>query len=279
MKHEGEQHSKKKVMDKTTIDIDAKNNIIRIYKKGTSEPLYEVSDAEDIKTFINNGKEYKKDKEYRKEFGKKTLKKVDPAILGILVDIGNMELAEEYVNAFKNRNSNDIDIKYLFSNYTVGIPQKIVRNYIDSAKEAKKVKAVTVEGLSKGFMSMFKKWSNANQATMLESARMKEARMAKEDADANQPKGEKAKDKKAKKQSRFERFARRVLGDKGYEDTVKAAEEGKPKNEEKNSFKDEMSKDAPSPEKQAKTAQDFETQKGKREKRERKDRTTVEEVK
>ena len=99
LKHEGEQHSKKKVMDKTTIDIDAKNNIIRIYKKGTSEPLYEVSDAEDIKTFINNGKEYKKDKEYRKEFGKKTLKKVDPAILGILVDIGNMELAEEYVNA------------------------------------------------------------------------------------------------------------------------------------------------------------------------------------
>lgn len=219
-----------KPYEKTIINVDSKNNKVVVCLKGKTKPSYEAIDNETIEALLRNGKEYKKDKNYRKEFKckRRVLKKVDPVILATLIDSGDIETAKEYVNAFKNKNFNSIDVNYSFSDHTVGVPMKITNSYRRFAKKAERRNVATVKGLSRGPIGMLKRWSRANKAAMLESEKMKEARIARENAARDQ---------------------------------------------EKNSFKDEMKKDAPTNEEQSETARKFK-EKQKAQKRERKDKKT-----
>ena len=230
--------SKPEPYEKTTIIVDAKRNKITICLKGKTHPTYEVYNNEKIDGFIKNGKEYKKDKGYKKTFDKRALKKVDPAIFGILVQ-ENMEAAKEYVNSFKDGQKSLVDVKYTFSKETINVPKKALRNYKNYAKKAEERGVATVEGILKrrSPIEILKQWSKTNQAKMLESERMKQDRLAREN---------------------------------------------EVKREEESRFKDEMKKDAPTPQEQAKTAREFgekESKRAKAPKRERKNRRTQEEVK
>lgn len=247
---------KVKPYEKTTIEVDTQHNIIVICAKGKTEP-YRVSNSDDIKKFIKNGKEYKKDKEYKKLFDKKALKKADPVLLGILVDVGDMDAAKEYVNAFKSENATSIDLKYTFgAYYEANVPMTTINNYERFAKKAEKSADATVEGLKKGPIGRFMDWRNARKAKKLEAA-------------------------KEGKPTFGEKVQTYLFDEFGEERNEKIAEykKAKQENKAKNNFKDEMKKDVPTPEEQAKTAKEF-GEKQKAEKREPKARrNTTEKVK
>lgn len=261
----------KKPYEKTTIEVDTQHNKIVICAKGKTSP-YKVSESENIKGFIKNGKEYKKDKQYKKIFDKKALKKVDPVILGILIDTGDMDAAKEYVNAFKSENASSIDLKYTFGEYyEANVPTKAISNYETYAKKAAKNAEATVEGLKKGPIGRFMDWRNARKAKKLEAAK-----------EGKPTFGEKV------QTYLFDEFGEerdeKIAGYKEakQKSNVEHADPDHEKEQEskaKNDFKDEMSKGAPSPEKQAEKAKEF-GEKEKAQKREPKARRkTQEEVK
>lgn len=258
----GKDNKGKQPYEKTTIEVDTQHNKIVICAKGKTSP-YKVSESESIKGFIKNGKEYKKDKQYKKIFDKKALKKVDPVILGILIDAGDIDAAKEYVNAFKNENASSIDLKYKFGNYyDANVSMKAINNYETFAKKAAKSADATVEGLKKGPIGRFMDWRNARKAKKLEAAK-----------EGKPTFGEKV------QTYLFDEFGEerneKIAGYKGAKqksnvEHVDPDHEKEQESKAKNDFKDEMSKGAPTPEKQAETAKEFGEKAQKRERKEMK---------
>ncbi len=240
-KKDGKDNKGKKPYEKTTITVDASHSKIVICPRGGTKS-YEVHNRKDITSFIKNGKEYKNMKETMKNgkkirvFDKKAVRRADPAILGILIDAGNMDAAKEYVNAFKDENATSIDLKYTFGDYyDATVPMKTISNYEKFAKKVQKSGVAIVEEpeKEKGPIGRFIDRRKANKIKKLEAAREYEESKEIE--------------------------------------TNKKEQESK----DKNNFKDEMKKDAPSPEEQAETVKKFEEQESKKaQKRERKAKKT-----
>ena len=195
--------------EETVIHVDAEENVITIWVKGEIGERV-VTKNEHIEQFIKNGKEYKKDKTLRNEYGKKALKKADPAILAILMRIGNEDAIADYVESFKKDMPKLVTVAYRFSDSTVGVPMKTINNYKDYARKAQKSGVAQVFGLSRGPIAMLKRWSRANQASMLESEKMKEVRIAREEIEIKEHR-ERAKAEKAEKATKkAEKAARRA---------------------------------------------------------------------
>ena len=183
-----------------------------------------------------------------------------------------MDAAKEYVNAFKSENASKIDLKYTFGeHYEANVPMKAINNYETFAKKAAKSADATVEGLKKGPIGRFMDWKNARKAKKLEAAK-----------EGKPTFGEKV------KTYLFDEFGEerdeKIAGYKGAKqksnvEHVDPDHEKEQESKAENDFKDEMSKGAPSPEKQAEKAKEF-GEKEKAQKREPKARRkTQEEVK
>lgn len=225
--------------EKTTIIVDAKRNKITIYLKGKTKPSYEVYNNENIAGFIKNGKEYKNMKQTIK-YGEK----------------------EKKIRVFDRKAAKKADPAIL--GILVQEDMEAAREYVNSFKEGQKSlvdvkyafskETINVPGKAlRNYKNYAKKAEKAGTAEIEGLTRGPIKRIM----DWNN--------------------ARKVKKiDAGKKDTIEAAKtEKEQETEAKNNFKDEMRKDAPSPEEQAEAAKKFEEKgKQKAQKRDRKEKKT-----